>query len=378
MAVTAPVPPDWVGRWHQVAGIYDGSSATLVVDGVRVASQPCARTLERSAAPINVGRVADLHGQEHPGRISNGVFNRVRIFPRALTLDELMTSDPDLVRGATVWLELDEVRDGPGTARWGSGRATTGSSGRSPAASGTVAQLKKSPQPVLFEMLDAASARVRITNRHGFTDLSVFMTRWQVTDDERVVAEGALDLALPPGESREVTIPLGAVGHTPGTERRLLLSTRLALDAGWAAKGHEMRVGNSSRSAGARSCRRHTQLAPRRCLSNGTGRRSAISGRGFTYRIDKTTGRLASMRVDGPRLVAGAPQPSFWRAPVWNETESQWGGVPIVAQWRLAGLDRLVHTAGRVEARRDRDRWLSSRRISRLRPRAPTPIPDPG
>ena len=60
-----------------------------------------------------------------------------------------------------------------------------------------------------------------MTNRHGFTDLSALTTVWQLTDDEKVLAEGTLPLALPPGRSREVVVPIGSHPVTPGAERRL-------------------------------------------------------------------------------------------------------------------------------------------------------------
>ena len=352
-AATAPVPENWVGRWHQVAGIYDGTSVVLVVDGAVVASQPCTGTLERSAAPINVGRIADLHGQEHPGRISNAVFDRVRVFPLALTLDQVNAGGPDLARDASVWLELDEVRDGPEYYSLGIGARDYGLAWPDRRAQAELWQLKKSPQPVKFEMAGDA-ARVRITNRHGFTDLSAFTTAWQVTDDEHVVAEGTLQLAIPPGQSREVRVPGWTSARTPGTERRLLLSTRLSRDTAWAARGHEIAweqfpLGDGSPVPVPRA----VDPAGLTCEDKGTA--VTVSGRGFSYQIEKASGALVSMRVDGKELVAAPLSPSIWRAPVWNETETQWGAAPIVNQWRQAGLDRLVHAAARVDVRPGRD-----------------------
>ena len=351
VAATAPVPRDWVGRWHQVAGVYDGKSVQLVIDGAVVDTQPCTGVLIRTPSPINVGRSADIHGQEHPGRISNAVFDRVRIFPRALGLADLDRPASELARDATLWLELDEVQIGPDYYSLGIGARDYGLVWPDRRPQAELWQLKKSPQPVLVEAVDAARGRVRVTNRHGFTDLSELTTVWQLTDDEKAVAEGTLALALAPGRSREVTVPIGSHTVTPGAQRRLLVSFRLARDTAWAMKGHE--VAWEQFDVGQPSLPLVPQSTSTPLSVTDEANAVVVAGQGFTYRFDRTLGTLASMQVDGHELLASGPRPSLWRAPVWNETETDWGGVPIVKQWRDAGLDRLQHTVSRVATSRE-------------------------
>jgi beta-galactosidase len=353
-AVSAPVPDGWVGRWHQIVGLYDGKAISLVVDGTVVDTRPCRGTLLRTSAPVNVGRDADVHGQEHPGRISNAVFDRVRIFPRALALADLDRPAPDLASEAVLWLEFDDVRLGPEYYSLGIGARDYGLVWPDRRPQAELWQLKKSPQPVLVEAVDAARGRVRITNRHGFTDLSEFTTVWQLLDDERVVAEGTLPLALAPGRSREAVVPVGTHAPTPGAERRLLLSFRLSRDTAWAKAGHEVAWEQIDVPARRGPATGDSVTSTPLALRDGAGA-IVVEGQGFTYRFDRTLGTLSSMQVDGHELLAAGPRPSLWRAPVWNETETQWGGRPIVSQWREAGLDRLQHTVARVEASREGD-----------------------
>jgi beta-galactosidase len=351
VVASAPVPPDWVNRWHQIAGIYDGREIRLVIDGKIADTKPCSGLLLRTAAPVNIGRIADIHGQEHPGRISNAVFDRVRIFPHALSVSDLDRPSSELAAEATLWLELDEAQAGPEYYSLGIGGRDYGLVWPDRRPQAELWQLKKSPQPVLVEAVDAANGRVRITNRHGFTDLSELTTVWQLSDDEETLAEGTLALALPPGASREVVVPIGRHAAMPGAERRLLLSFRLSRDATWGKAGHEVaweQIDVTPRAAARPSARSvSTPLAQR-----DEGDAVTVEGRGFSYRFDKTLGTLSSLKVDGRELLVRGPLPSVWRAPIWNETETDWGPKPIVNQWRDAGLDRLRHVVSRFDVSR--------------------------
>ena len=365
-SATAPVPQDWVGRWHQVAGLYDGNEIRLILDGRVVGSTPCRGRLARTAVPVNIGRTADIHGQEHPGRISNAAFDRVRIFPRALALADLDRPASESAGEAALWLEFDEVLEGPDYYSLGIGARDYGLVWPDRRPQAELWQLKKSPQPVLVEAVDAARGHVRITNRHGFTDLSEYATVWQLSDDEQVIAEGTLNLALPPGGIRDVVVPIGTHPAVPGAERRLLLSFRLSHDTAWATSGHEVaweqidlgtgplaREGRANRGTAALSNMRKPAAGRYSLGMREEAGAVVIESKGFSYRFDRTLGTMTSMRVDRRELLAAGPQPSVWRAPVWNETETDWGPEPIVSQWREAGLDRLRHGVSRVETSRD-------------------------
>ncbi len=71
VSATARVPEGWEGRWHQLAGLYDGEEIRLVVDGESSIDSLAGERSSARRAPVNLGRTADIHGQEHPGLISN-------------------------------------------------------------------------------------------------------------------------------------------------------------------------------------------------------------------------------------------------------------------------------------------------------------------
>ncbi|MDS0241740.1 glycoside hydrolase family 2 TIM barrel-domain containing protein [Haloferax massiliensis] len=107
-----PVPDDWAGGWHHVAGVWDGSEMTLFVDGERLGTGSYEGTLQHVDAPTQVGSsVAD-----------GTALDEVRIYDRALAEDELGSLAADTpLDGAVAWLPLDEFNsvgdaNGPGFA----------------------------------------------------------------------------------------------------------------------------------------------------------------------------------------------------------------------------------------------------------------------
>ncbi|WP_148414597.1 glycoside hydrolase family 2 TIM barrel-domain containing protein [Haloferax sp. KTX1] len=107
-----PVPDDWAGGWHHVAGVWDGSEMTLFVDGERLGTGSYEGSLQHVDAPTQVGSsVAD-----------GTALDEVRIYDRALAEDELGSLAADTpLDGAVAWLPLDEFNsvgdaNGPGFA----------------------------------------------------------------------------------------------------------------------------------------------------------------------------------------------------------------------------------------------------------------------
>jgi outer membrane protein assembly factor BamB len=72
------------GRWHHVAGVYDGTKTCLFVDGTLDASERTTRTISVNDYPVLIGENA-----QHRGRFFRGLIDDVRIYDRALSVDEL-------------------------------------------------------------------------------------------------------------------------------------------------------------------------------------------------------------------------------------------------------------------------------------------------
>ncbi|MFH1370217.1 MAG: LamG-like jellyroll fold domain-containing protein [Planctomycetota bacterium] len=72
------------GRWHHVAGVYDGAKMYLYVDGVLDVSQEALGTIDSSTAPVYIGDNA-----QEQGRYFNGLLDELVIFDHALNADDI-------------------------------------------------------------------------------------------------------------------------------------------------------------------------------------------------------------------------------------------------------------------------------------------------
>ncbi|MCZ9337073.1 hypothetical protein NGM37_04690, partial [Streptomyces sp. TRM76130] len=81
-----PLPADWTGREHHVAGVFDADAGTLTLyaDGVARATRTTPRRPEANTAPLALATDADNPAREFSGRI-----RAARVYARALTAAEL-------------------------------------------------------------------------------------------------------------------------------------------------------------------------------------------------------------------------------------------------------------------------------------------------
>ncbi len=102
-------------------------------------------------------------------------------------------------------------------------------------------EVKKVHQYVGIAAAELAGGKVRISNKHFFTNLSRYGIRWSVSEDGSVLEEGALPpLELPAGAETELTIPYSTPSPRPGGEYWLRISFHLLEDTLWAERGHEV------------------------------------------------------------------------------------------------------------------------------------------
>jgi putative alpha-1,2-mannosidase len=85
--VSAPLPADWKNNWHHVAGVCDGKSLRLYIDGQLKASTVLEDTVNLSVTnKWNIGR-----NEEFPSaRIFNGYMDKVKVFAAPLSEKEVL------------------------------------------------------------------------------------------------------------------------------------------------------------------------------------------------------------------------------------------------------------------------------------------------
>lgn len=374
----AAAPQPWTGSWHHLAAIYDGETMALYIDEEKIGSREAAGGIANTPFPVNIGRNAELHGQEHPGQLCNALFDRVRIFPAVLDIAGLQPDDPKLAARAVLWLDFERIEERGDFYSTGIGGRTYGLIWPDRRPQPELHQVKKAGQPVRVEPLDLSRGELRVLNRHLFTPLSRYSCAWEFSGNGSVLQGGSLGLSTPPQSAEIVRIPVEPFEVRDGVEYHLTLSFALPGSAAWAPAGHEIAFAQFELPGSARDrtaqplSGANREAGPVRFEPPGSadmGEDAAaqagalnleesdslavLTGRRFGVTFDKGTGRIVSLRYDGLELITTGPVLNVWRAPLANELD-QWTvgrarlnmkseimGEFCANDWYAAGLDRL-------------------------------------
>ena len=193
--------------------------------------------------------------------------------------------------------------------------------------------------------VDLKAGRVAVRNWFDFLNArDAASLSWAVSANGTTVQSGSVDLPdIPPGEQREVSLPVPAITPEPGTEYWLNLSFVTRDDSSWAPKGHEIaweqfRLPIEAPPAPTRPS------APPLGIEE-WGRLTYFTGKDFSLTFDRLAGAVLSYSVRGRRVIERGPVPDFWRAMTDNDLGA-WKSVGAAARknpaldttvWREAG-----------------------------------------
>ena len=349
--LSAPLPADWEGKWHNVTATYDGKEMRIYVDGVLAASQPMNGAIRNLPLSVCIGRSEDGCGQDTNVFICDALIDNVGVFAEAVAPGAF---DPSK---AALWLDFEEETEEGTFWTYGLGARTYGSIWPDRTPQPEMWQMKKSAQPLSFRLLDADQGTVEVWNRNPYLNASHYQTTWKLTGDDEVVASGEISLDVAPLSRKVVQIPLRRPIAVPGVEYRLDISSALAEDEIWAPKGHEVSWDQFELQEW-NLAEVHATVSGKVRLSEEKGHLVA-SGEGFTYRFDATSGELVSAVVRGKEMLSSPLKLNVWRAPIATEVDG-WGGSSagrvnapgysaigqtaqiLAAHYYAAGLDKMA------------------------------------
>ncbi len=353
--------------WHTLVGICREDRLQLYFDDELVTETG------RSPEQIDNGGTVRIGTSGHRGRSEPPVtIDSVRVFDRALSVDEIRTLDPEetvldysfetLLRDKSLhggfiwdWVNQDLTRT---TTDDGEQRRYQFYDGNPFCLNGMVWsdrkpqpelwQLKHSHQPVKAESLDLSAGELYVTNHHQFTNVNELDCRWTLVADE-VVQSGTLDLDIEPGETRPVQVPFEQpTDPVPGMEYWLHLSFQQSDETDYADAGHE--VAREQFEIPVEQPERTAVGAGQPPRVSETATAVTVTGTNFEYEIDKMAGTLTSMRHEGTDILDRGPLFNAWRAPLMNDAQ-EWNGEQA-SDWRTAGLDALDHHVESVSVSR--------------------------
>jgi len=354
-AVRSPLPANWNNNWHQLVAVYNGSKLTLFIDGIPGKEASASGNIKNLPFPVNIGRNAEIHGQETSVYLCDAVIDMVGIFDHALKPEQLISPSDELKRKSALWLDFEEIKQEGEFFSIGIGARTYGSIWPDRRPQPEMWQIKKSGQPVSAKLINASDGSVEIINHYLFTNLSDLQTIWILTADGDTVENGELSTDINPGDTAIVKIPFRHYEGEDLHDWRLGLSFRQKENKAWAKAGFEIAFEQFEIPTG--KSYQEIRIPVKSVVTTMEAADTLIvKGNHFEYTFDRKTGVLKSMRCFDKELIRRGPDLNVWRAPLANETD-QWGssssgtthwgegyGHFAATDWYSTGLDDLQRT----------------------------------
>jgi beta-galactosidase len=202
-------------------------------------------------------------------------------------------------------------------------------------------EVKKSYQSISVEPVDLAAGKVRVRNKYNFRDLSFVRGSWVLEENGRAIQSGDIsNLAVGPGEAKEVTLPLKPPALAPGAEYFLKVSFGLAQDMPWAPKDYVLAWEQFQMPYQAPAIAATNPALTSAVEVSESDAAMTVTGKSFAARFGKKTGALESYQVGGRELMTAALVPNYWRPPTDNDRGN---GMPKrQAIWKDAAPKRSV------------------------------------
>lgn len=341
-SVRLALPDNWEYNWHHVVASYDGAEIYLTIDENESTHLPVSGNILNTPFPVNIGRNAEIHGQETSVYICDAIIDEVGIFSKFISGDLLKNPADGIKKQAALWLDFDEESSSGKFYSYGIGARTYGAIWPDRRPQPEMWQIKKSAQPVSVKLISADKVLVEITNRHLFTNLNELETRWLLQGNDKIIQSGKLDLNIEPGKKMMINIPFTKPQILKGTEYFLLVSFHQKGKKLWAEPGYEIAWDQMELPWFA--CTDGFFAEEKLPLSvTETPDILIIKGDKFSYSFEKKTGFLRSFNAGGKELIEQGPDLNVWRAPLANETD-EWTFWSSNIKNRTDGYGRFAAT----------------------------------
>ena len=341
-SVRIALPEDWEYNWHHVTACYEGSSIYLTIDDKESEHKSVTGNIRNTPFPVNIGRNAEIHGQETSVYISDAIIDQVGIFSKQISPAFLKQPTDGIKQQASLWLDFEEIAENGDFYSYGIGARTYGAIWPDRRPQPEMWQIKKSAQPVHTRLISSENGEVEITNRYLFTSLSNLDAVWMLQADSETIQKGILDLNILPQKKALVKVPFSKPDIKDGIEYRLLVSYRQRDKTVWADPGFEI-AWEQLDLPWYKPVTKSDDISDSPLDTEENERDLIIKGENFIYRFDKKSGLLMRMEVSGKEMIKQGPELNVWHAPLANETDEWTYGSSNIKN-RIDGFGRMAAT----------------------------------
>lgn len=350
-AATTNLPENWVGNWHDIAGTFDGKNVKLFIDGKEVASTEYTGSITTNSYPVTIG------GDAQENRRSNAVIDNVRIYNRALSLDELKNTERTPDDSTALWVDFDNVEtNNPSGAEqyiayggdWGDNPnddnfCANGLLNADRTIKPQLLDVKYHYQDIEMKDVDVNKGIISIENESLFTNTSKYDAVWELYQDGKQIQEGTLDnVDIEPLTTEEVVIPFKKPENVDkGAEYFVTVRFKEKEATKWAEAGHEVAKQQFAVSFTEEGKDFVDISSVDNLTVNETDTNVKVKGSNFELNLNKETGNIDSFKSGETELLSSPIIPDFWRAPNDNDREN---GMPNrTSTWQFAGLNRTIN-----------------------------------
>lgn len=212
-----------------------------------------------------------------------------------------------------------------------------------------MAEVKYVHQNFAFEAVDLATGKIRITNRHYFTNSDVFRFQYNITENGNTLITSELPVTLAPQQSVEMELPIAGIKPKAGREYFLNFevtrkeATEL-LPAGYQVALEQFRLPLETEKAEYAS----SIVNPGWKVTE-KSEIIEIKRKQLLFRFDKELGMVTSYKVNGTDYFDDGfgLQPNFWRAP--NDNDYGNGAPARLQVWKESSRDFRITDAKTYE-----------------------------
>jgi len=180
-------------------------------------------------------------------------------------------------------------------------------------------EVKKVYQYVQIKPVDLEDGKVKIINKHDFTNLDKYDIYYWLKGDGENVSGGVIESPdVPPHGEKEFMIPIPDVEPETGTEYFLNFSVVLREDKPFRPKGFEV-AAEQMKMPMYRDPVQYEIPESLRLNLDMSGENPVIRGNEFRIIFDKEIGTIVSWLFLETELIKSGPVPNYWRAPTDND-----------------------------------------------------------
>ncbi|MCG8557859.1 MAG: DUF4981 domain-containing protein [Proteobacteria bacterium] len=215
-----------------------------------------------------------------------------------------------------------------------------------------LAEVKHVYSPLRVDAVDAGRGQFKVLNRYEVLSLDHLEVLWEVMAGGRTASQGRARLRdVPAGQAGALRLAYAPPDLSEGEEAFVNLRFVLRDATSWANKGH---VVDSAQFKLAERKQGRLRRVGRVVLKSDQGEHR-VSGNGFEFAVDRTSGQISKWTYDGEQVLAAGAHPSLWRAPTDNDrgakVHKKWAAWREARRWQVQQVraKRMGPTKARIE-----------------------------